>query len=121
MEDCRAERTSLLTLSVSHSLLAERQWTAVEFTERLAKVLQPHRGGDCALRCHYWAKDASGVLRFGDGWKVRPSDELLRQLGRLLGADRLIPYYGPKSVRTPEDSPRSRARTAGRGRRTAPA
>jgi DNA polymerase-3 subunit alpha len=120
-EDCRAERVGLLTLSFAHTLLEQHQWSAALFTERLAKLLQPHRGGDCALRCHYSAPGASGALRLGDSWRVRPSDELLRQLGRLLGSDRVKPYYGPRSVTVADSGPRPATRAGGGGRRVAPA
>jgi DNA polymerase-3 subunit alpha len=96
LEECRAQRAAVLELAFSEAELRARRWAAVDFGERLARLLAPHRGGECALRLNYRRGDACGTLRLGDAWRVRPTDELLRQLRRLLGAERVGLRYGPR-------------------------
>ncbi len=100
LEDCRAQRAMALDLWFSAAQLRARCWTAVDFADRLARLLEPYRGGNCLLRFSYQRSDAGGMLRCGDAWRVRPTDELLRQLRRLLGNQGVCLRYGARSAET---------------------
>jgi len=58
-------------------------------TERLAKMIEPHRGGACAIAIRYQGAAAGAVLRLGDEWKVKASRSLIDQLTAVFGAPRL--------------------------------
>jgi DNA polymerase-3 subunit alpha len=62
--------------------------------EQLRTLLQAYRGGHCAVALEYWRADAAGMLRFGDAWRVRPAEQLLKQLRGLLGSDAVKIIYG---------------------------
>jgi DNA polymerase III subunit alpha len=58
-------------------------------SERLAKMIEPHRGGACAIAIRYQGVAAGAVLRLGEEWKVRASRTLIDQLTAVFGAPRL--------------------------------
>jgi DNA polymerase-3 subunit alpha len=62
--------------------------------EQLRALLEPYRGGQCAVSLEYRRGDALGVLRFGESWRIRPAESLLKQLRELLGADAVKLIYG---------------------------
>ncbi|MFV8833735.1 DNA polymerase III subunit alpha [Aquisalimonas sp. APHAB1-3] len=53
--------------------------------DHLQEALSPFREGQCPVWLEYECPDASAVLRFGDEWRVRPTDELIKRLGGLSG------------------------------------
>ena len=53
--------------------------------ESLRMALTPFRDGGCPVWLEYEGEQASAVLRLGDEWRVRPSDELLQRLTALGG------------------------------------
>jgi len=57
----------------------------VGVVDALAETLEPHRGGNCLVLVDYRTDGARALLRFGDEWRIRPADELLRRLRELLG------------------------------------
>jgi len=70
----------------------EREGGAV--VERLAQVLTPWRGGQCAVTLQYRARGASCALSFAPEWSVRPTRELLEHLEGLVGRHGLKLLYG---------------------------
>jgi DNA polymerase-3 subunit alpha len=55
--------------------------------KQLPHLLSGHLGGNCAVTVVYRNQDSlSAELRLGDQWKVIPSDSLLAELHRLVGA-----------------------------------
>ena len=70
--------------------------------EQLAALLEPARGGALAVEIELRRPGVSGRLRLGGDWQVDPSDQLLKQLRRDLGADAVQVVYrsGPR-LRTP--------------------
>ncbi|MBK1692330.1 DNA polymerase III subunit alpha [Ectothiorhodospira mobilis] len=58
-----------------------------ELAQHLRTHLEPHRNGNCAVVLDYCNPQARARLRFGEGWQVRPSEELLHGLRELLGED----------------------------------
>jgi len=94
LEEWRGERAGAIAVQLHESLIRGRGWTVTDFADRLGRVLAPHRGGGTELRIHYQRHDASGVVRLGQGWRLHPSDEVLRQLGKLLGDENVKVVYG---------------------------
>ena len=72
-----------------------------EAVERLQSILEPFKGGSCNLSLQYCREDAVGVLRFGEDWRVRPADELLKRLRSMLGVDAVGVVYGRAAVEFP--------------------
>jgi DNA polymerase-3 subunit alpha len=56
------------------------------FNRHLAEVLGAYREGSCPVLLDYQNTQARALITLGDGWRVRPDDELLHRLRELLGA-----------------------------------
>ena len=70
------------------------QWPASPtFVEALKNSLQPFRGGECPITIEYTSSHAKAFLQLGDDWRVRPSDDLLIRLRRLLSPDTVAVKY----------------------------
>ncbi len=63
----------------------DRQQLANGHLDSLRQTLAPFRDGRCPVWLEYTAEGASAVLRFGDAWRVRPTDELIQRLDDLSG------------------------------------
>ncbi len=94
LEEWRGERAGVIALKLHESLIRGHGWTATDFADRLGRIITPHRDGGTELRVHYERHDASGVVRLGEGWRVHPTDELIRQLAKLLGDENVKVVYG---------------------------
>jgi DNA polymerase-3 subunit alpha len=64
-----------------------------QFIEALGIVLKPFCGGQCPVSINYSTANAKTVVQLGDDWRVRPSDELLIRLRRLLTFDAVQVRY----------------------------
>ncbi|MCC5812368.1 MAG: DNA polymerase III subunit alpha [Ectothiorhodospiraceae bacterium] len=53
--------------------------------DHLKQALSIYRDGRCPVWMEYECEQARAVLRFGDAWRVRPTDELIQRLGALSG------------------------------------
>ncbi|MEJ2576282.1 MAG: OB-fold nucleic acid binding domain-containing protein, partial [Gammaproteobacteria bacterium] len=93
-EACRSARLAVFELAADLALLQARGWSADELAGRLEQLLAPHRGDGAEVRLAYRGAEASGILRFGEGWRAQVSDELLRQARRLLGDANVTLRYG---------------------------
>ncbi|MCP3670999.1 MAG: DNA polymerase III subunit alpha [Gammaproteobacteria bacterium] len=62
----------------------------------LQAILTTYLGGNCNIRLRMVRDDSSGVMEFGDAWRVNPTDELIRRLGRLFSSDGVRVMYGSK-------------------------
>jgi len=51
--------------------------------DALKQVLTPFRDGRCPVWLEYRSNAAEAVIRFGDAWRVRPTDELIQRLAAL--------------------------------------
>jgi DNA polymerase-3 subunit alpha len=63
------------------------------FIRELAEVLGPYREGHCPVRVDYLRPDASAQIQLGAGWRVKPTDELIRRLDDLAGRDQVRVEY----------------------------
>jgi DNA polymerase-3 subunit alpha len=64
-------------------------WTAANddntLVRQLNPVLTPFKGGGCPVLIHYKSGEAQAMVRLGDEWRVRATDELILRLKRMLG------------------------------------
>lgn len=63
------------------------------FTTDLASTLGPYRHGKCTVYVDYTADSARALIRLGEGWAVKPADELLYQLADLIGSENVNVVY----------------------------
>ncbi|VFM95325.1 MAG: DNA polymerase III, alpha subunit [Candidatus Kentron sp. G] len=63
-------------------------------TGRLARILEPYRGGDTPILMDYRQTNTVARLALGDSWLVKPTEELLEGLRALLGKERVTLEYG---------------------------
>ncbi len=69
------------------------QAASVDFTRQLQALIEPFKGGPCPVFIDYQAASARTRLRLGEVWRVYPSDTLLDQLTKRIGADRVKLVY----------------------------
>ncbi len=63
--------------------------------QKLAGLLRPYAGGQCAVAVKYNNTHASATLLLDEQWAVRPAPALIDQLSDLLGRENLRVLYGP--------------------------
>ena len=63
------------------------------FVDELKDMLLPFRGGECPIAIEYASSDAKASIQLGDDWRVRPCDDLLIRLRRLLSPDTVAVKY----------------------------
>ena len=64
------------------------------FVKSLAAVLGPYCDGSCPVGIQYQNGSAQAHITLGDGWRVRPTDELLHRLRELAGEQQVTVLYG---------------------------
>lgn len=74
-------------------LKVDQNKAANGFIKDLVGVLTPFREGYCPVWVDYQRPDASAQIQLGQEWRVRPTDELIRRLAELAGADRVHVEY----------------------------
>jgi DNA polymerase-3 subunit alpha len=80
---------------------------------QLRSTLGAFRGGRVPVVIEYRRSVARGLLRLGDGWRVQPTDELIKRLRRLLGADGVqVSYRGGAHQRPGREQPAPAPRLA---------
>jgi DNA polymerase-3 subunit alpha len=62
-------------------------------TQKLGQTLAPFRDGACPVLIEYRNERARACLDLGQEWRIRPTDELLRRLGELAGAEQVRLVY----------------------------
>jgi DNA polymerase III subunit alpha len=103
LDACRVTAKRVLDMERARETFATRlllDWDPAEaderFVGRLRTDLQPHVGGRCEVWVRYLGSQAIAPVRLGEAWRVHPRDELLADLRRLLGEDRVrISYRDP--------------------------
>ena len=74
-------------------------WEAANSTDanawvsRLREILLPFRGGECPVTLEYATNTAKATMQLGDDWRVKPGDELLIRLRRLLSPEAVEVKY----------------------------
>jgi DNA polymerase-3 subunit alpha len=63
------------------------------FIGSLEQLLIPFREGGCPVCLDYISPGATARIELGDGWQVRPTDELLHRLRNLVGDDAVTMEY----------------------------
>jgi DNA polymerase-3 subunit alpha len=102
LEQMRLRHGQRLTLELAES-------SGETLVEQLVDVLEPFRGGGCAVRIIYRNATAEAMLNLGDAWRVQPSGDLLQRLRDRFGAAAVhLAYARP----APSASPRAFRRAA---------
>ncbi len=68
------------------------------FVAALSDLLSPYLDGSCGIRLVLRRPDAEAVIAFDPRWRVRPADELIRRLERLVQPGRVDVVYGRQPV-----------------------
>jgi len=63
------------------------------FIDSLEQILAPYKNGQCPVCLDYVRADSSTRLVLGDEWRIRPTDELLLNLHKLLGNEQVDIIY----------------------------
>ncbi|MCU0971244.1 MAG: DNA polymerase III subunit alpha [Gammaproteobacteria bacterium] len=90
-EQARAGLAGSLRLRAESPRVGRGQLSAEGVVATLAQILEPFRGGTCAVYVDLQSGVAHGVVALG--WRVDPRDELLRRLERFLGPDSVTVCY----------------------------
>jgi DNA polymerase-3 subunit alpha len=83
MERAREQHARQVRLEV------DQERAANGLTGALDRVMAPFREGGCPFVMDYRSPQAQARVAFGEGWRVRPSDELLNRLRQLLGEEKV--------------------------------
>jgi DNA polymerase-3 subunit alpha len=92
LEQARAARAEYLSLTLDLSDPAAHA-EGTGRVQELHRLLQPYSGEGTPLRLTYRRPGCEGRLRFGDNWRVRPDDALLKRLAQMLGDEAVAVIY----------------------------
>ena len=99
VEAFRLTRSVDLDIRLDEQFLREQRLTSLEMVNSLENLLQDFRGGEGEVWIRYARHDGTAVVRLGPGWRIQPKDELICQLRRLLGVERVNLRYGVKQFK----------------------
>ena len=102
-EQARALQASYLKLSLDWHHLLEKGVNPQNLTRELSTLLSAYKGGGCGLRINYIGESAKGVLELGEGWRVKPTDELIKRLNKFLGSGGVEVVYGIRKARASQE------------------
>jgi len=74
-------------------LKVDQQKAGNGFIRGLSEVLGSYREGHCPVRVDYQQAGATAQIQLGAGWRVRPTDELIRRLDELVGREQIRVEY----------------------------
>ena len=104
IEDWRLNARKLTLLDAVREREARRivlRWPANGDGQRLIGelegILAPYRSGRCGIALQYSSDEAHAAIALGEDWRVRPTRELIEQLGQLVGRDGVRVVYGKRS------------------------
>ena len=95
LEQVRVTRAAVIELRIDVRTLKASSRQVDTVLQQLRTFIDPVRGGDCEIRLRYCRADAEAEIRCGPDWRIKPTDQLLRQLRRLLGPDAISVRYRP--------------------------
>jgi len=100
MDACRVTAKRVLDMERARATYATRillDWDPKAaddgFVGRLRGRLQAHLGGRCEVWVRYLGASAVAPVQLDQAWRVHPHDELLGDLRRLVGEDRVRISY----------------------------
>ncbi|MCW8949183.1 MAG: DNA polymerase III subunit alpha, partial [Sedimenticola sp.] len=99
-EQARGVSATALRLGLDQQLLLQRNCTPDDLAKELADLFTPYQGGGCDIQIGYKGSSAGCALVCGEAWRINPTDELLRQLGRLLGTESIEVVYSGRNRQT---------------------
>jgi DNA polymerase-3 subunit alpha len=74
-------------------LVVEQDMAANGLVASLDNVFAPFREGGCPVMLDYRSPQAGAMVKLGEKWRLRPSDELLSRLRQLLGEEKVYIEY----------------------------
>jgi DNA polymerase-3 subunit alpha len=74
--------------------LDSSDWSDGDPIGGLREQLAPFCDGGCPVLLEYAGQQGAARLALGEGWRVRPADELLKRLRRAFGRERIDLVYG---------------------------
>ncbi len=87
LTEARLARAHAINIIWSHAELAANS------VQQLKEALVPHNQGSCAVSLQYERGDCAAQLWFGQGWRVKPTDDLLMHLRGLYGHEKVKVVY----------------------------
>ncbi len=96
-EQARNVSARAVQLHSDSELLKQQGLSQQEFLHEMESILTPYLGGSCSVCLNFRREEASVLLEFGEEWRVNPTDELLRRLGRFSGVSEVAVLYGKRS------------------------
>lgn len=87
LEQARARYARCLLLELRSDQLMGAE------VDNLVSILQPYRNGGCPVVVKYTSSSSSATLRFGDEWKVLPTDSCLQRLRAFAGGHAVNMQY----------------------------
>lgn len=91
IDQARERFASKLRLTVASSVL--HKYSIEQFQARLKQTISPAAGGLCPVFVHYHNDQAQVEIELGIEWSVTPNDDLLFELGRLLGEENVTLHF----------------------------
>lgn len=91
IDQARERFASKLRLTISSNIL--QQQSLSQFQSRLKEVLTPAAGGLCPIFIRYQNNQAQVEVELGIEWSITPNDDLLFELGRLLGEQNVALHF----------------------------
>ncbi|CUX95812.1 DNA polymerase III subunit alpha [Candidatus Gullanella endobia] len=83
INDAREKYARSLAISLRDNQIDDK------FIKRLRLLLEPYRSGSIPIYLYYQRQDARARLRFGETWKVTPTNRLLNDLRTLIGNEKV--------------------------------
>jgi len=91
IDQARERFASKLQITLSSNILQSQSLET--FKTRLNNVLKPASGGLCPVAICYQNHQAQVEMDLGIEWSITPNDDLLFELGRLLGEDNVTLHF----------------------------
>jgi DNA polymerase-3 subunit alpha len=113
IDEAREQWAHRIQLSVDLSRLMEQRTTGAQLADQLKQLLQPFTGGNCQILLHYQTPQAESLLEFGQNWRIRPNDMLLRKLQKMFGEEGVKVSYRKPSFPSKEEQGESRQAVGG--------